>query len=127
VSVVQSTGVIAASGRGAVPFCDGFAPWPESVRRGGAISLLFLDNLVVGHTRINQVAEGISWDKIPILSFWDLFMKRSGIHTHPRDFGPAPAGQECARVSGTLHNEQFHGFPRCESVEAKTKTNPYGS
>jgi hypothetical protein len=109
------------SGRGAVPFCpSGTAspPGPQRARREGEILLAFLDNSVVGHTRINQVVKGSSWDKIPILSLLDLLIARSGIHTHPRDFGPASAGQRCARVSGTLHNEQFHSFPRCESVEA---------
>jgi hypothetical protein len=91
---------------GAVGSSAGFAPWPA--RRpggtGGSVCPVLSDNSVVGHTRIHRiVAQGFD------LAFQVSWKPRCGIHTHPRDGRPAPAGWRLREGEWHSPNEQFHG------------------
>jgi hypothetical protein len=91
---------------GAVGLAAGFAPWParRPGGRGGNVCPVLSDNSVVGHTRIHRiVAQGFD------LAFQVSWKPRCGIHTHPRDGRPAPAGRRLREGEWHSPNEQFHG------------------
>jgi hypothetical protein len=80
----------------------------------------------------------VSWGKVSILPLQVSWGPRCGIHTHPRDGRPAPAGWRLREGEWHSPNEQFHGQVDVRSacaafwneplrIEKKGKSRPFAS